>query len=200
MNDVLENISVDSFNSTSTSTITTTASEPIATVNTEVEPVNVESNNVVKETFYKSFKTEDDWKNYESSLNNKFSTNVLKEFNVSSKKELHDTISNYETQIKALQDELNGLKTDKSLVNVSDDYKEDALTIAQAKVMKNNNLSLDDAIKEVLAKNPTWAKSYSVTSLGTEKSSSDKAKNTDPVTEAFLKRNPQLKDYLMKDE
>lgn len=197
MNDVLENTEI---NITGTEPVTTTtASEPIATENTEVEPVNVDANNVVKETYYKSFKTEDDWKKYESSLDNKFSTNVLKEFNVSSKKELHDTISNYESQIKSLQDEINTMKQEKALDGISDEYKDDALIIAQAKAAKNN-ISLDEAIKEIITKNPTWAKSHTVNSLGTEKSQNDKAKNTDPVTEAFLKRNPQLKEYLMKDE
>lgn len=197
MTDVLENTEI---NITGTEPVTTTtASEPIATVNTEVEPVNVESNNVVKETYYKSFKTEDDWKKYESSLDNKFSTNVLKEFNVSSKKELHDTISNYESQIKSLQDEINTMKQAQSLDVISDEYKDDALIIAQAKAAKNN-ISLDEAIKEIITKNPTWAKSHTVSSLGTEKSQNDKAKNKDGVLDAFLKRNPNAERYLSKDE
>ena len=199
MTDVLENTEINITGTEPANTITTTASEPIATENTEVEPVNVESNNVVKETYYKSFKTEDDWKKYESSLDNKFSTNVLKEFNVSSKKELHDTISNYESQIKSLQDEINTMKQAQALDVISDEYKDDALIIAQAKAAKNN-ISLDEAIKEIITKNPTWAKSHTVSSLGTEKSQNDKAKNKDGVLDAFLKRNPNAERYLSKDE
>ena len=199
MTDVLENTEINITGAEPVNTITTTASEPIATENTEVEPVNVESNNVVKETYYKSFKTEDDWKKYESSLDNKFSTNVLKEFNVSSKKELHDTISNYESQIKSLQDEINTMKQAQALDVISDEYKDDALIIAQAKAAKNN-ISLDEAIKEIITKNPTWAKSHTVSSLGTEKSQNDKAKNKDGVLDAFLKRNPNAERYLSKDE
>ena len=169
-------------------------------VDTEVDTNEDVAKQVQKETFYKSFKTEEEWKNYEQILNNKYATNVLKEFNVSSVKELQDTISNYKNQLTALQNEITGIKTTAALSNVNDEYKDDALTIAQAKVAKNPDLTLEAAINEVLTKNPTWGKGSKIESLGTEKSTNTKSKNTDPVLEAFLKRNPQLRDTLLKED
>lgn len=169
-------------------------------VDTEVDTNEDVAKQVQKETFYKSFKTEEEWKKYEQILNNKYATNVLKEFNVSSVKELKDTISNYKNQLTALQNEITGIKTTAALSNVNDEYKDDALTIAQAKVAKNPDLTLEAAINEVLTKNPTWGKGSKIESLGTEKSTNTKSKNTDPVLEAFLKRNPQLRDTLLKED
>ena len=170
-----------------------TEQEPVNVqpANTEVEAQKEEPKKVQTETtkkYFKSFETEDDWKNYEAVIESR----MMKDFGVDSKKALQDTISNYQTQLTSLQTEINSIKEANALINVEDDYKEDVSDLAKSRQLRKPDLSFEDAVKEVLSKNPTWAKGVKPEKLGGEKVDNGKTENVDGVYNA-LALDPKVK-------
>lgn len=162
----------------------------------EHQQPTVEDTKEEKVSYFKSFKSEDDWKQYEQSLQNKFSTDILKDFGVSSVKELNDLVKSYKSQNETLNKELSDIRQEKALINVANEYKEDALAIALSKCSHDEKLSLDDAVAQVLDRNPNWLAGVKPSKLGTERTTGNHEGTQSKVLEAFLQRNPNIKKQL----
>ena len=180
-----------------------TKTEELQNTNVEEKTSTVETTtteNVVEEPkpikYFKSFEKEEDWTSYHDSIVNKANTELLKEFGVSSTKELKAKLEAYETSSASMKAELEQIKQEKALINVDDEYKEYAMNIATAQMNKNKDLTLEKAIETILDKNPGWRVATKPIKLGTDKNSDKQATTKSGVMEEFLRRNPKIKSQL----
>lgn len=156
-----------------------------------VETTTTEETKPIK--YFKSFETEESWKEYSKILEQRFTESALKDFGVGSMKELKTLIDSYKTQTETLTQELNQIRQEKALINISSEFKEDALAIAMLKCSKDDKLTLDAAVEQVLEKNPSWGIGTKPNKLGTAKTSDSHQGTQSKVMEAFLNRNPNIK-------
>jgi hypothetical protein len=136
---------------------------------------------------FKVFQTEEEYAKAIQSASSKAKFDWLKENNLSTVEEYKSKTAAAEAAIaekealtkKALDlsGELEQLKESNVLLKngVSDQYKDDLLILAKAKV--SDKVDLDSAVKEILDKNPTW-KNASPAKIGTPTTEAPKPKDT----------------------
>ena len=117
-----------------------TKTEELQNTNVEEKTSTVETTtteNVVEEPkpikYFKSFEKEEDWTSYHDSIVNKANTELLKEFGVSSTKELKAKLEAYETSSASMKAELEQIKQeiDKKVQQGADAQElKDTITLA----------------------------------------------------------------------
>lgn len=148
----------------------------------QVDTSTQEDNNTTNEPF-KTFTTEDDYKKELQSISSKAKYDILKELGIKNVSEFTNIKNEYESvlnekneltkrydelsQQKMVLDEQNAILR----LNISPDYAEDALTLAKTKM--SDTISLDEALKTVITKNPSWQVGSGNITFGTEKSNVD---------------------------
>jgi len=124
---------------------------------------------------------ENEWKaptkeEYEKALKSSASKakfQILQELNVKSVDDFKAKSQTIENSLKELDDikkENNRLKEDLLIkeLNISDDYRDDFLTLAKAKATDTQDLK--SVATEILNKNPAWVKNSEPIKIGNEKS------------------------------
>lgn len=164
-------------------------------ITTEVidKPVENETNSTIT-------MSETDLNKKIQSASSKAKNEILKELGINSVKDFQDLKNSYETAVNsknALEESINSLTKEKNKLNeelmltklgVSDEYKEDLLTLAKSKVDENN--SLEDVSKSLLEKFPQFKAVKEPVRIGTEKAS---IKEDFPVDEELSRKYPWLK-------
>ena len=163
---------------------TAVAGEPETTIETGVakelaEPVAQEE---VKPTLYKSFKSEEEWNDYNDKLRNRYQTQLLNELDVKSVAEIKSLKDDYGAKSKSILDltstiaeltaNLEEVKTNEKIakLNISDNHKEEFLTLVQAKT--NADEDFNAVATKILANNPNWVVGSAKPNIGTAKSES----------------------------
>lgn len=150
-------------------TKTESPTEPAATVeNKEAEQV---SNYIAP--------SEEEYKKAIQSASSKAKYAILQELGIKSVDEFKAKTAEYDNAIKErdalkedklkIESQVDKLKVELALeqLGVGDEYKEDLITLAKAKV--SDKVDFKSAAEEVLNKNPNWKKNNSPLKLGTEK-------------------------------
>lgn len=177
---------------------------------TVVAPETVEQSTVAAETTqvvtptqegtpFKSFATEEEYNNFVKSTVSKSKNEILKALETSSVDEGKQKISEAEKLGADLQlafQKLSQLEEENAVVKlgVSDEFREEALTLAKAKV--SGDVSLEQSLSEVIKKFPNLLKNkpgVKVEKIGTEKSES-KTSTDDDVRTMLKNRYPWLKN------
>ena len=134
------------------------------------------------------------------SATSKGKNELMKELGISSVKDFQDLKTNYETAINtktSLEENINTLNQEKvklsedlmlTKLGVSEEYKEDLLTLAKSKV--DDNHTLEDISKSLLEKFPQFKGVKETIKMGTEKAEIKQDKP--PVDEEMAKRFPWL--------
>lgn len=148
-------------------------------VTTEVTVENQEPSKVEVETY-----SAEDYKKGMQSAASKAKFEILKELGIASVKEFRDLKTTYENSIsnmKTIEENLNNVNKKNnelqeelilSKLGVSDEYKNDLLTLAKSKVSEEHGL--EEVSKELLNKYPQWLRSNEKVKIGTEKSEIEK--------------------------
>lgn len=106
---------------------------------------------------FKSFATKDEYETAVKSERSKAQNDLLKEIGIQKVQDAKDAITKYaalETQHNELKIKANQLEETLTLkdAGIKDEYREEALTLAKAKVNEKTNLA--EALKQVIAKMP----------------------------------------------
>ena len=167
------------------------------------EPVADDSNAINNESSPEKVETisMDEHKKALQSASSKAKYDILKELGINSVKEFQELKTTYETAInekssleetvKDLNNKRNSLEEDLLLtkLGVSDEYKNDLLTLAKSKVSENQNL--ETVSKELLDKYPQWRGAKETIKMGTEKAD---VENKPEVSSELLKKYSWLRD------
>lgn len=136
------------------------------------------------------------------SASSKAKNELMKELGINSVKDFQDLKTNYETAINtktSLEENINTLNQEKNKLSedllltklgVSEEYREDLLTLAKSKV--DNEHSLEDVSKSLLEKFPQFKATKETIKMGTEKA--EIKQDTPPVDTELSKRFPWLKN------
>lgn len=164
--------------------------------NVDSTVVKDESTVVENETYSKA-----DYDKAIKSAASKAKYDILKELGINSVKEFQELKNTYETAItekgnleKTLTDlnkKTTSLEEDLILtkLGVSEEYKQDMLTLAKSKVDESHNL--ETVSKELLEKYPLWKNTKETIKMGTEKTDRP---NEPEVNSALLAKYPWLKN------
>ena len=132
--------------------------------------------------------TQEEYNKAIQSASSKAKYALLQELGIKSVDEFKTKANTYEEAIKETEslkkansdyaNQINGLKEEMliSQLGVSEDYKEDFLTLAKAKVTESKDFTT--AAKEVLDKNPNWRNLQEPIKMGTEKSEQKQIHNS----------------------
>ena len=166
--------------------------------NQAVDTTNTETKEVVEESTPKTY-SEDEYKKACQSSASKAKYEILQELGIKNvddykakvgeyekaiadTKSLKESVTKYESQIKELNETLT-----LNRLHVSEDFKDDVLTLARAKVTED--VSFEDAVKAVIDKNPNWTTITDTVKIGTAKSSIDKVEEEESARrQAILRR------------
>lgn len=136
------------------------------------------------------------------SASSKAKNDIMKELGINSIKDFQDLKTNYETAINtktSLEENINTLNQEKTKLSedllltklgVSEEYREDLLTLAKSKV--DNDHTLEDVSKSLLEKFPQFKGVKETIKMGTEKA--EIKQDTPPVDTELSKRFPWLKN------
>ena len=136
------------------------------------------------------------------SATSKGKNELMKELGISSVKDFQDLKTNYETAINtktSLEENINTLNQEKvklsedlmlTKLGVSEEYKEDLLTLAKSKVDENH--TLEDISKSLLEKFPQFKGVKETIKMGTEKAEIKQDKP--PVDEEMARKYPWLRN------
>lgn len=163
------------------------------TAESETAPVEAENNTTIT-------MTEVELNKKLQSASSKGKNELLKELGITSTKDFHDLKNTYETAINnktTLEDSINKLTQEKNKLTedlmltklgVADEFREDLLTLAKAKVDENH--SLEDISKSLLEKFPQFRTTRETVKIGTEKAT---LKEELPVDDELSSKYPWLK-------
>ena len=165
------------------------------TAESETAPVEADNNTTIT-------LTETELNKRIQSASSKAKNELMKELGINSVKDFQDLKTNYETAINtktSLEENINTLNQEKTKLSedlmltklgVSEEYREDLLTLAKSKV--DNEHSLEDVSKSLLEKFPQFKATKETIKMGTEKA--EIKQDTPPVDTELSKRFPWLKN------
>lgn len=163
------------------------------------EPATTDENKNVEPVSDYIAPSEEEYKKALQSASSKAKYSLLQELGINSVDDFKQKSAKYDEGIKELEQlkqkqaeyelQVDSLKKDLAVeqLGVSDEYKEDLITLAKAKV--SDKVDFKSAAEEILNKNPNWKKGQSAPKLGTEKS---EVKPT-TVDDVLSKKYPWIK-------
>ena len=165
------------------------------TAESETAPVEADNNTTIT-------LTEVELNKRIQSASSKAKNELMKELGINSVKDFQDLKNNYETAINtktSLEENINTLNQEKNKLSedliltklgVSEEYREDLLTLAKSKV--DNEHSLEDVSKSLLEKFPQFKGVKETIKMGTEKA--DIKKDKPPVDDEMARKYPWLRN------
>ena len=148
---------------------------------------------------YKSFATEEEYQKELKSAESKAKHGILQKLGINSVDEGTQNLTKAEQLEKDLQStvqRLQQLEEENALVRVGiqDDYKDEAITLARAKV--NDKTNFETALKQVGEKFPNLlgAQKKGVEKVGSEGSEQNPKTGSEQLTEKLAKKYPWLKN------
>ena len=165
------------------------------TTESETAQVEAESNTTIT-------LTETELNKRLQSASSKAKGELLKELGINSVKDFQDLKTNYETAINnktTLEESISTLNQEKTKLSgdlmltklgVSEEYKDDLLTLAKSKVDENH--SLEDISKSLLEKFPQFKGVKETIKMGTEKATIKQDKP--PVDDEMARKYPWLRN------